>query len=914
ARALHKAAEDYVYATSQRVQNEVDKRITGLPVIEPDRPSLSVDTQNIGAHADGVFATVQFSAVARNVRERLDKAVNLLVVDAIYRGGAQPWRPPAGARTEAEKLSSFLISGPGQDLRQTMIDTVLPRMVDSNLSVAATHVQDQARQLIGTQLTKVLAKTGGGTAVPATDSVVAAMAFVKASSEQVRTSLDRASEAATYLKNSGAAVEMMSKGLSSIVSSPRAQDRTAIAFVRDVVDGRIPDERTLKAMIERDGLKVPDKAAFRSTMENLKKGSAAGFTSALNDVGAYANFAKSVGITVDTENLNKNIAGAKSALSIAASFATGNYVGSITGAMSLFGGGGALGGGGGGPDPAIMAQLGEILKLQRETLKKLDDLSRQLDRATELILADLDEMKAMAKLDLSFQLWDAIDRPLGQCRKFVNNALRSSVDGSGVFPSYQDRVRHFLDNEGVRGATGNPRAYTECLGFLREVFKINTGGETLLPPHLWKFQRPGNRDATKTWEFDENVYFPMVTLTTHLLKLDARTFGASGMIKAPPTVPHAPTTSKYDPRVLWQGDFKTKLQPVEFHHQCGEHFVAIMAAAPQSLVSVRTLGPASCAAPYTPEGRLLVGRVQGATAEGGRAVAFDEITKTPIHIDHVTTVASYALFLEPYAGLVVNDELVPEQSLPAIDRTAHSQSVRLAHLRLLEGLDVINVAIVQQVLISGAVIAEPAARVLLERLLGRKPVVPPVGFTAIPAGALNDQLQAFACSSDAFQFRSDPYTVITCMLKRRGVDSAFSRNIAMALVALDSEGRINDIDKYRSLLAQDANSPLAVELLPRLHHFLKREGDTLGLALMTSGPAPSLFLPLPDAKDVLSWRLASESGTPRLLELRQRYLERVVTGGFVNDLLGVQPLNTAEVTSLLAANRPMAEVPASPRQ
>lgn len=199
---------------------------------------------------------------------------------------------------------------------------------------------------------------------------------------------------------------------------------------------------------------------------------------ALDGIGAAASFAVAVGVKVDVAGITRGVAMAKSAINVGASLATGNYLGALMAAGGLFGGGG-------GDDPntaafaQINARLDQIIDLQKETLAKIDDLSRKIDEQHFAVMSSLQGIEQ--KINHTNDLLARISaEPYANCRLFA--ALTDIHDievRAGVYATYAERVRHFAIDQRMEEG----KSATKCFDFLlRKITLGDVAGAGVFKP------------------------------------------------------------------------------------------------------------------------------------------------------------------------------------------------------------------------------------------------------------------------------------------------------------------------------------------------------------------------------------------------------------------------------------------------
>ncbi|MBK3780124.1 hypothetical protein G3A43_07625 [Paraburkholderia aspalathi] len=225
---------------------------------------------------------------------------------------------------------------------------------------------------------------------------------------------------------------------------------------------------------------------------------------ALATIGKVGTLAASLGVPIDTYNLSKNIDTASTAINVAASIATGNWVGALSSATGLIGGGQV--------DPTaaalsrVSAQLTEVIDLQRRTLKQLDDLSRQIQASTQAILTEIDKVQRMVEFALRFEQEQA-ETGFDACENFVSTAQpRDVAMHDGVFPTYAARQAHFLRLDWQ----DNYAACVNYIEYVKDVKQRSFNGKTIFLSTVFLANDPGSENFA-------DRYQNMLVHTRHLL-------------------------------------------------------------------------------------------------------------------------------------------------------------------------------------------------------------------------------------------------------------------------------------------------------------------------------------------------------------------------------------------------------------
>jgi hypothetical protein len=216
--------------------------------------------------------------------------------------------------------------------------------------------------------------------------------------------------------------------------------------------------------------------------------------------------AKMVGVQVPSAVSNILGVGAK-ALGIYASFAT-NPVSAVFSVSGMFGGIG-----GSGPDPVtlgmlqhIQQQLDEVMKLQQQTLAKLDELDQTVKQQHIEEMAKLDSIQAIV-ISLANDQLAHLDAELQVCARFNSEitAIFASEDGLGY-----ERLQRNFQQAGVNSD------YVKCRDSIRDYAGLQASSSP--SPYLTNVILDNSDNPTSTYsKTDTYVYQPAWKLTQNLV-------------------------------------------------------------------------------------------------------------------------------------------------------------------------------------------------------------------------------------------------------------------------------------------------------------------------------------------------------------------------------------------------------------
>ncbi|HBH80308.1 MAG TPA: hypothetical protein DDY39_10820 [Nitrospira sp.] len=311
----------------------------------------------------------------------------------------------------------------------------------------------------------------------------------------------------TALNSQALAIKQMNKDLSA-VKTTAVQTAHDVEIMQEVMWGKLSNEEKLYAL-DHGLMRKLDPKTREETRTALQRAVEAEKLSERVDTGlAYAKGAAIVinrlGGQVDIEQLDRNIKIAEQASALVSNIIGQNYLGAV---MAL----GGLFGGDEGPDVGemrhqqVLQKLDEVVRLQKETLKALGELSRQIADSTESVMEKLVDLEY--KIDHIRQMqWHNTDQiPQGQCSYFRARAKKDyNMDASWAFPSYESRQTHFAKNFD---------SFNACTKYLDQgIARINPEDSTV---HYALGVSSVN--LTKAKNFTSVHWAPMFQLTKELL-------------------------------------------------------------------------------------------------------------------------------------------------------------------------------------------------------------------------------------------------------------------------------------------------------------------------------------------------------------------------------------------------------------
>lgn len=431
------------------------------------------------------YRRAEFDAAAANIRESFMADVDDLAKLAI---GQANLGQGADSRTARQFVDDFMASPQFQSL-----DAQSKAAVQGHLQDRVTAMLEKGQTVTSSQVASLQANSA-----KLMDSIAATQADVSKLERNLSARLD-ASEKILLATNTG-------------LENLRARQEESFTQMQYLSWSQLPPRKQLELL--RDPGFLPNMAGRDEIRQNLQVTVFAQDTAKYaGAVGNMASILNDLGLPLNIASLNQGLNFVTSGVSSYAAFATGDFTGGIASLSKL------VGGLRGKPDAAqqrhqqIMAKLEQIVRLQRQTLVKLDELSSQLHVSTEAILrsaADNQELSALALRGVEGLGWgDAFNR----CRAFHSiPRIDKRLNENGLFLTYKDRVAHYQ---------ANPDSYSACGAVLRTLGQLkqtDVGGKSHLHRGLWGYETTdGPQAETKSpWHYQRMWYEPMLALTRHV--------------------------------------------------------------------------------------------------------------------------------------------------------------------------------------------------------------------------------------------------------------------------------------------------------------------------------------------------------------------------------------------------------------
>lgn len=757
-----------------------------------------------------------FEAAALRNRVTLDAAL-VVELSKLNKNTLKDWASKLDARADDLKVVEAVLTASPAVLKKQLVEAAGDQaavLLRSQLQTQLPDAIQRALKLSPSERDK-LQKTfqSGLPIVLQTAGVVNALEGTHGALTQANAYLSATKNAAEGLQGVGELlVQRISSG-QSLTPMQRVALKSAVQLGQEFLQGGAVSSSDVLMALDRSGLNLPNKQQLLTTLDNLSAVRKPELLAkGLKNVGAYLQLAESLGVHVDP-GISEVVQKGQAAASVAMAFTSGNYFGAVQGVVGLFGGG-SIGFGGGGADPAaaqrheqVMAALAEIKELQLKTLKAIDDLSKQLTQATETILAKLDGIDDAVSYLVAVQQFNQVQRPLTLCREFVGSAKAAGFS-DGYFRSYSDRKKHFDTRANAVNA-----GYVQCQMMLSQSLSlVNAGSAPTLPPTLWNVDevrnaRKGIVGASHSiWRYDRMQYFPMVAYTAKALDLISSANSAN---------------TEY-----------------VYKEPCTTRLIGALAAAPDSLHNVHYAkmgcGSSSGPGPQPNEGLKLLNE-----GFGGEFLPGGTLLDVPVNSALIGELSHYAILFQAYQPLIGGEGdlvLMPEADL-ATGKTLNTQRENGARVNLASALDVVNVAIGQQSLLSGIYVSAYAGNVLKEGGFG--------GSATGPTAELKASAVDEGCAPHK-HFDGAKFQTTVCML---ALHPEFARNVALHLVLSDVHSAAMTLQEYADLF--DAGVATAGDVLvsfPTLHPYMVQQNTRWYIRV--SSPellSEPLLLPLPSA-------------------------------------------------------------------
>jgi hypothetical protein len=581
---------------------------------------------------------------------------------------------------------------------------------------------------------------------------------------------------------------------------------------------------------------------------------------ALSQVGQLGALAASLGVPIDTYNLTKNIDTASTAINVAASIATGNWVGALSSAAGLIGGGP-------GPSPEqmqlsrISQQLNQVIDLQKQTLENLNKLSKQLEESTAKVLEQLANVQRMVASVIAFEQ-QAEQAKFLQCENFVLTATREKYQMvNGLFPSFEARRQHFL-------ALGMPEAYSECRNYLDSVkdVKSGAGGQPYLNTIFVSQLANGPADTSPA-----DLYQSMLNHTIHLLGADSLAGAKPNCLK----------------RMAWAASLGARyFSDVNFGElSCGKLQDPDITA--ESLRCTNTgdgVDGKECQKlrfTDTNEGEGLV------------EVPFAHALGLSIVPENVQEIGEMLLFVTPYETFLKRDKAQVKILRPSdlakdvLDGPDDGRPENTAlYIWPNAFLNVVNMAIAQQSIAAGEIAVDGTARLLQTSHYGSAAAFPAADSATDPNLKSDQPARAAAWLKAMGDFKGgsvgpdfpEVYNYVATLLLLQN-NPAYAVNVMRFLVTKRLFG--NNVSRPEYALAlQSADAKLIGEMLKDVSsndylplEYLTKGGKGWHLVLrMPNGS--SYYLPLPSVTAIWANSIAYPPGASGLFTLRDALLDR----------------------------------------
>ncbi|MGN8108132.1 hypothetical protein ACTJLB_09090 [Paraburkholderia sp. 22098] len=491
----------------------------GMLVDQPGSPipRLSETTVRIQAGTLAIAASDQFQQQAPKLQRDYTQAIqDLLVIAAIHAASPTVDGYTSGSVTNenVQAVVQTILGANNVHLPPEVAGALSQVNLQDLANAPATVVSDAIGRYVAARTSNsIAAEEGRATAFLNTSTAATDVTDVR---RELLSYQDKAQDGAKSI------VESFSSALhdeADALSDPGTPDDT---HANADVAVAVPDDTAIWGQLSpREKLEAMDDGAYSNLSANAQKslqvslGKAddvlAARDQAIGDlakIGQIGRLAASLGVPIDTYNLSKNIDTASTAINVAASIATGNWMGALSSATGLIGGGQT--------DPTgaalsrVSEQLGQVVSLQRQTLMKLDDLSRQIQSSTQAILSKLEEVQRLELFSLQFEE-DIAHEGFTACENFVSTAQDTDEDNSmwmhdGVFPSYNARRTHFLRDDWARN-------YHDCVTYLDDVKDVkqrSREGRAYFLSTVFLANDPGSESLADNYQ-------NMLTHTRHLL-------------------------------------------------------------------------------------------------------------------------------------------------------------------------------------------------------------------------------------------------------------------------------------------------------------------------------------------------------------------------------------------------------------
>lgn len=679
-------------------------RVSGVLTDPPNGPvsSISNTALRMQAGVQVIGESEQFKRDSGNLMQGYRKVVQEVLVLAAIRAASSAvdsYTPDSvtganvkeilsqilgtGATNIPYEISKTLGSYTLQDVQNAPVDVVADAIGEY-----ANALKDNARASLDGQL-KTYLTTGDGAGV-----------------------LKSVSNIESQIDKSTAQMQTLSDALTDEATALGAQADPDTSVSPDLVV-MAPDASSLWGQLSPDDkITALDEGVFSTKDVNVDALKSAAEVSAgvmdarskaigeLQDVDALGKLAASLGVPVDTYNLSKNVETAETAINVAASIASGNWVGALSQGTALFGPAS--------PDPTQLAlsgisqKLDQVIGLQKQILDNLQTLSNQLQASTQDILASINDVKRMVNDVLYFEAEDS-QKDLNYCEDFVTGAADQNQMVNGLYPTYTDRENHLADYF-------SRTEFQSCIDYLNngDILDVHQrsgkAGKTFLST-LFLAIGPNNQP-----ELDG--YQNMLHHTLHML-------GMTHLGDKPNCVT----------RMLWAASLGARyFSDVNISElSCGSQSSDIQ----ESALNCNNKNYASDDGHECEKLRLTTTNAGIPGLQPADAPASLAISIVP---ENVQEVGGMVLFISPFMSLARVTEantwipLTPDELAKGkvVDRLHGRPENTAIYFWPIEFLDVVNIAIAQQSIASGSLITDATVQMMVQNQYGATAQFPPV--------------------------------------------------------------------------------------------------------------------------------------------------------------------------------------------
>jgi hypothetical protein len=546
----------------------------------------------------------------------------------------------------------------------------------------------------------------------------------------------------------------------------------------------------------------------------------------LGYAGQIGDIIAQVGLPIDIQNFQKNVQTTTVAVNVITNLALGgSWLSAAQGAITLFGGGG--GDAGAERHTQIMRALGEIMRTQQETLKKLDDISRQIAISTNRIQTSL------AKMDQKLDLIVVMDRhatlkDATACSEFIRRAETDNMNG-GLFPTYSARRNNF--NQDIESGYAH---YATCRKFINHYKNVN------------------EQDV-----FNDGKIIPLIFREDMISNVKTERIGPllNRMLQV---------TSEYG-QVSGSG-------------QCMNRMLAYLSDAPRTFASANMeefickTDPERSGTPIianNPDRKLTSQNDRTKlTSQNDRTIEGYEALSDAVSAGAVKTIANYVLFFAPYNALLSSptrlatlDELAARKDRPKSDNDD-------AVLWPKHYQDLISISLAQQAVLSGVYALPLAEDVLIDNEFGHH---------ALEPWMAKDKVANHKCAlpENATPPEKATYQTVMCLL---GENPWFLSNLTRHMVTKTLSASGATLSNYEFALRSNDGTNISKLLGDIPVKWKKPEGDIRSpwvIDLLDAG-GNSWEVPLPTTVEIRSNTVAYRPVAEELFKLRKAFQDRIV--------------------------------------